>query len=102
MSEFNNVSVIRKVNIYFNGNVSSRMLHLGDGTLKKLGFMLFDDYMFNTADKEAIKMINADLDVLLPEAEQWQSIKTGEFFKLPANAKFTVKAKPPADYCCSA
>ncbi|MGZ8162663.1 MAG: pyrimidine/purine nucleoside phosphorylase [Methylobacter sp.] len=101
MSEFNNVSVIKKANVYFDGKVSSRTLRFADGSLKTLGFMLPGEYTFNTADKEVMEIIDGNLDVLLPGTEQWQSIKAGEFFNVPANAKFTVKIKTPTDYCCS-
>ncbi|MGZ8241433.1 MAG: pyrimidine/purine nucleoside phosphorylase [Methylobacter sp.] len=101
MSEFNNVSVIKKANVYFDGKVSSRTLRFADGSLKTLGFMLPGEYTFNTADEEVMEIIDGYLDVLLPGTEQWQSIKAGEFFNVPANAKFTVKIKTPTDYCCS-
>ncbi|MGZ8224167.1 MAG: pyrimidine/purine nucleoside phosphorylase, partial [Methylobacter sp.] len=97
----NNVSVIKKANVYFDGKVSSRTLRFADGSLKTLGFMLPGEYTFNTADKEVMEIIDGNLDVLLPGTEQWQSIKAGEFFNVPANAKFTVKIKTPTDYCCS-
>lgn len=101
MSEFNNVSVIKKANIYFGGHVSSRTLRFADGSLKTLGFMLPGEYTFNTADKELMEIIDGELDVLLPDTETWQSVKGGESFSVPANAKFTVKIKSPTDYCCS-
>jgi purine/pyrimidine-nucleoside phosphorylase len=101
MSEFTNVSVIKKANVYFGGNVSSRTLRFADGTTKTLGFMLPGEYTFNTADKEIMEIIDGDLDVLLPGKETWQTIKGGESFDVPANAKFTVLIKSPTDYCCS-
>ncbi len=101
MSEFNNVSVIKKANVYFGGNVSSRTLRFADGSLKTLGFMLPGEYTFNTADKELMEIIDGELDVLLPGTEIWQSVNGGESFDVPANARFTVKIKSPTDYCCS-
>ena len=101
MSEFNNVSVVKKANVYFGGNVSSRTIRFADGSLKTLGFMLPGEYTFNTADKELMEIIDGDLDVLLPGTDQWQSIKGGESFNVPANAAFTMKVKTPSDYCCS-
>jgi hypothetical protein len=100
MSEFNNVSVVKKANVYFGGNVSSRTIKFADGTLKTLGFMLAGEYTFNTADAELMEIIDGELDVLLPESE-WQAIKGGESFNVPANAKFTVKVTAPTDYICS-
>lgn len=101
MPEFNNVSVIKKANVYFGGNVSSRTLRFADGSLKTLGFMLPGEYTFNTADKELMEIIDGELDVLLPGTKTWQSIKGGESFDVPAHAEFTVKIKAPTDYCCS-
>jgi len=100
MSEFNNVSVIKKANVYFGGNVSSRTIKFTDGSTKTLGFMLPGEYTFNTADKELMEITAGDLDVLLPNSE-WQAIKGGESFDVPANAAFTVKIKTPTDYICS-
>jgi len=101
MSEFNNVSVVKKANVYFGGNVSSRTIRFADGSLKTLGFMLPGEYTFNTADKELMEIIDGDLDVLLPGTDLWQSIQGGESFDVPANAAFTMKVKTPSDYCCS-
>ena len=101
MSEFNNVTIIKKANVYFGGNVSSRSIRFADGSSKTLGFMLPGEYTFNTADKELMEIIEGDLDVLLPGTDQWQKIKTGESFNVPENAAFTVKINTATDYCCS-
>jgi len=101
MSEFNNVTIIKKANVYFDGNVSSRTVNFTDGSSKTLGFILPGEYTFNTADKELMEIIDGDLQVLLPEASDWQAVKGGESFHVPANAKFTVKVQSATDYCCS-
>ena len=101
MSEFNNVSIVKKANVYFGGNVSSRTIRFADGSFKTLGFMLQGEYTFNTADKELMEIIEGDLDVLLPGTDQWQKVGGGESFDVPANAAFTVKINAPTDYCCS-
>ncbi len=101
MSEFNNVTVVKKANVYFDGNVSSRTLRFADGSLKTLGFMLPGEYTFNTADKELMEILDGDLEVLLPDSDAWQSVKGGESFDVPANAQFTVRINTPTDYCCS-
>lgn len=100
MSEFQNVSIVKKANVYFGGNVSSRTVIFADGTKKTLGFMLAGEYTFNTAEPELMEIIDGELDVLLPESE-WQHIKGGESFNVPANAAFTMKVSAPTDYICS-
>jgi purine/pyrimidine-nucleoside phosphorylase len=101
MSEFNNVSIVKKANVYFGGNVSSRTIRFADGSLKTLGFMLPGEYTFNTADKELMEIIDGNLDVLLPGTDQWQKVSGGESFDVSANSAFTVKVNTPTDYCCS-
>ena len=101
MSEFTNVTVVKKANIYFDGNVSSRTVRFADGSEKTLGFMLPGEYQFNTADAELMEILSGELQVLLPESDDWQEIKGGESFQVPANASFTVDIKTATDSCCS-
>lgn len=101
MSEFHNVSVIKKANVYHNGDVTSRTVKFADGSIKTLGFMLPGEYTFTTTDKELMEIIDGELEVLLPGSEQWQKVKGGESFDIPANAQFQINIKNPTDYCCS-
>ena len=48
MSEFKNVTVIKKANVYFEGKVTSRTILFPDGSQKTLGIMLLGDYEFGT------------------------------------------------------
>ena len=101
MSEFANVTVVKKANVYFDGKVTSRSLIFADGAKKTLGIMLPGDYEFNTADKEIMEILAGELDVMLPGASDWQKIKGGESFEVPAHAKFALKVRSLTDYCCS-
>ncbi|HIJ79176.1 MAG: pyrimidine/purine nucleoside phosphorylase [Desulfobulbaceae bacterium] len=101
MSEFNNVTIVKKANVYFDGNVTSRTVLFADGTKKTLGVMLPGVYEFGTADKELMEILDGELEVLLPEAAGWKKVVGGESFEVPANAKFSLKIKKLTDYCCS-
>lgn len=101
MPEFNNVRVIKKANIYFDGKVTSRSIVFPDGSKKTLGIMLPGDYEFNTDAKELMEIISGDLDVSIPGENGWKTIKGGESFEVPANSKFGLKIKTITDYCCS-
>lgn len=101
MSEFKNVTVVKKANIYFDGRVTSRTVLFSDGSKKTLGVMLPGEYEFNTADKEIMEILSGNLDVLLPGENGWRTIKGGETFDVPANAKFSLKVRAITDYCCS-
>lgn len=101
MSDFNNVTVVKKANVYFGGKVSSRTLRFSDGSIKTLGYMLPGEYTFNTADAELMEILDGDLEVKLPGSSEWQLIRAGESFEVPANATFDVKISSGTDYCCS-
>ena len=101
MSEFTNVTVIKKANVYFEGKVVSRTVVFADGSKKTLGIMQPGDYEFNTGDKELMEIISGELDVALPGGAGVKAIKAGETFEVPANAKFRMVVKTLTDYCCS-
>ena len=101
MTEFKNVTVVKKANVYFNGNVTSRTVLFADGTKKTLGIMLPGDYEFGTDTKEVMEILAGELDILLPGTSVWKSVKGGESFDVPARAKFSLKVKTVTDYCCS-
>ena len=101
MSEFKNVTVTKKANVYFDGKVTSRSVLFSGGSKKTLGIMLPGEYEFNTADKEIMEIISGDLEVLIADAQGWKTIKGGEAFEVPAQSKFSLKVKSLTDYCCS-
>lgn len=101
MSEFNNVTVVREANVYFEGKVTSRTLVFADGTKKTLGIMLPGEYVFNTDKAEVMEILAGALDVLLPGKTEWQKVKGGESFNVAAKSKFSLKVQELADYCCS-
>ncbi|MBL4743853.1 MAG: pyrimidine/purine nucleoside phosphorylase [Cycloclasticus sp.] len=101
MSEFKNVTVVKKANVYFDGKVVSRTVNFEDGSMKTLGFMMPGDYDFNTAVAEVMEILDGQLDVLLPGSDEWVSIKGGESFDVPANSNFQLKIHKATDYCCS-
>lgn len=98
---FENVTVIKKANVYFDGKVTSRNVLFPDGTRKTLGFMLPGEYEFGTAAPELMEILAGEMDVLLPGSDAWQTISEGQSFHVPANSKFKLVLKVPVDYCCS-
>ncbi|MCX6037915.1 MAG: pyrimidine/purine nucleoside phosphorylase [Chloroflexi bacterium] len=99
--KFENVTILKKANIYFDGKVTSRNVLFADGTRKTLGFMLPGDYEFSTGAREVMELLNGGMDVLLPGRFGWQPFQAGESFDVPANSSFHLKLKGPVDYCCS-
>tara|TARA_B110000305_G_scaffold232527_1_gene287627 strand:+ start:188 stop:502 length:315 start_codon:yes stop_codon:yes gene_type:complete len=101
MTTFDNVSVVKAANVYFDGKVTSRTVIFSDGSKKTLGIMSQGEYEFGTELKEIMEIINGNIDVLLPGSQQWQSFHAGDSFEVPANASFNVKVLDLTDYCCS-
>ena len=100
MDYFENVSVTKKANVYFDGQVTRRTVSFQDGSKKTLGVMLPGEYEFNTDAKELMEITSGRMEVLLPGG-QWQSIKGGESFEVPGNSSFQLKVSEISDYCCS-
>jgi uncharacterized protein YaiE (UPF0345 family) len=100
MERFDNVTVVKAANVYFDGKVTSRTVLFPDGSKKTLGIMMPGDYEFGTAAAEVMEILAGELDVLLPGAE-WQRIVGGRQFSVPANATFSLRVHTLTDYCCS-
>lgn len=99
--QFENVTVVKKANIYFDGQVTSRTVLFADGTKKTLGIMLPGSYEFGTGKKEIMEILAGELRVLLPEATEWLSISGSGVFEVPAHSSFKLEVETPTDYCCS-
>jgi len=88
VSEFKNVTVIKKANVYLDGKVTSRTVRFPDRSKKMLGIMFPGEYEFSTADKEDMESQAGELEVLLPGSAGWNTVKEGDFFDVPAQFTF--------------
>lgn len=101
MSQFDQVSVVKQANVYFDGKVTSRTVLFADGTKKTLGIMLPGEYEFGTDAKEIMEILAGDLKVLLPGQSEWLHIQGEGEFTVPANSRFKLEITQVTDYCCS-
>lgn len=101
MSQFDNVTVVKKANVYFGGNVTSRTVVFQDGEKKTLGIMMPGEYEFGTDKKELMEILAGNLDVKLPGSNEWITISAGESFEVASSSKFQLVVKELTDYCCS-
>jgi len=100
--EFGNASIIKKANMYFDGQVTSRTVYESDGTRKTLGIMMPGSYTFGTDDAEHMEIIAGEVEVEIKGEEgNLEIIKGGEYFEVPANSSFDIKVNEPTDYCCT-
>lgn len=56
MSSFENVTITKEANVYFDGKVTSRTVEFTDGSKKTLGIMMPGDYEFSTDDNELMEI----------------------------------------------
>jgi uncharacterized protein YaiE (UPF0345 family) len=101
MSEFSNVSVVRKANIYFDGKVASHTVLFADGSKKTLGVMQAGEYEFSTGAAEIMEILSGELQWQIKGDSDWKQVVGGEAFNVPANSTFLMKVPAACDYCCS-
>jgi purine/pyrimidine-nucleoside phosphorylase len=101
MDNFENVSVVKRANVYFEGKVTSRTILFSNGEKKTLGIIMPGQYEFGTNEKEQMELLTGKLEVLLPGNEKWITVNPGQTFEIPAKSEFKVKAAELSDYCCS-
>ena len=101
MDQFQNVTMIKKANIYFEGKVTSRTIIFESGEKKTLGIMLPGEYTFSTAHEEVMEVLGGVMEVKLPGEAHFTAYKAGESFVVPSNSSFDLIIKEVSDYCCS-
>lgn len=103
MSEiFENVTIIKKANVYFGGQVTSRTVQFADGSKKTLGYMQAGDFEFGTEAPELMEVLGGSMKVKLAGSETWVNYVGGQSFNVEGHAKFALRvAEGGCDYCCT-
>lgn len=101
MTQFNNVSVVSKANVYFDGKCVSHSLTLADGTRKSVGVILPSALTFETGAAEIMECVAGSCRVKLKGDSEWKTCQTGESFQVPANSGFDIEVSgEPYHYIC--
>lgn len=101
MRQFENVTLIKKANVYFDGKVTSRSFFLPDGERKTLGIMALGEYHFGTSNKERMEILAGKVEVKLPGEESYTVYAEGDTFEVPADSSYDIIVREVCDYCCS-
>ena len=101
MSSFKNVELVKKANIYFDGNVTSRSFIDENGESKSLGIMMPGTYNFGTEQAELMEILEGEVEVKLAGENTWNTYTADTSFSVIANSSFDIKVKTISDYCCS-
>lgn len=100
MQQFDNVSVIRKANIYFDGKCVSHSVLMADGSRKTVGVIFPSSLTFNTGEPERVEINAGKCRVRLAGSEAWQSYGAGETFAVPGSSSFDIETLETLDYVC--
>lgn len=100
MSQFENVSVVKKANVYFDGKCVSHTVQFGDGTKKTVGVILPATLTFNTGVPEIMETVAGACRYRIKGGD-WQTCGEGGRFEVPGNSSFDIEvAGEPYHYVC--
>ncbi len=100
--QFDNVSVVCKANVYFDGGVISHTVLFPDGSKKTLGAIRQGTYKFDTGAPELMQIVGGACRVKLAGAADWTAYPTDTEFQVPGNSSFEIAVDSGlADYVCS-
>ena len=100
MSQFDQVSVIKRANVYFDGKCVSHTVLLPDGSRKSVGVIFPGQLTFNTGAPEIMEINAGSCRVRLPGSEDWQVFGAGQQFSVPGNSSFDIETLETLDYVC--
>ena len=100
MSQFDNVSVVKAANVYFDGKCVSHTVILADGTKKTVGVILPSSLTFNTGAPEIMEGVGGSCRVKLKGEGEWKTYGAGESFDVPGNSSFEIACDEPYHYVC--
>jgi uncharacterized protein YaiE (UPF0345 family) len=101
-TEFSDVTVHTKANVYFDGKVVSHTVLMPDGAKKTLGLIYPGSYHFGTGAPERMEIVAGACRVTLDGATAVKDYAAGTFFDVPGQSGFTIEvAGGICEYICS-
>lgn len=99
-TQFDNVSVVKKANIYFDGKCVSHTVLFADGTKKTIGIIFPSTLKFNTGAAEIMELNAGKCRIRLADVTEWNTYEGGQQFEVPANSSFDIETVETLDYVC--
>lgn len=88
-------------NEYFSGKVKSIGFSSSSTGRASVGVMVEGEYTFSTAEPEEMTVISGALNVLLPDATDWQVYEAVRCLMFPVTASFICKLPNPPLICAA-
>jgi uncharacterized protein YaiE (UPF0345 family) len=100
--KFENVSVGKKANVFFDGKCVSHSVFFPDGTRKTVGVVLPGSQLtFNVSTPELMEITFGECQVKIAGESTFKTYTAGSSFKVAANSSFEIHAKDELNYVCS-
>jgi len=100
MSQFDQVSVIKKANVFFDGKCISHTVLFVDGSKKSVGVIFPSTLTFNTAAAEVMEIMSGQCRVKVAGESNFREVKAGESFSIPSQSSFQIEVIELVDYVC--
>lgn len=100
MAQFDNVSVKKKANVYFDGKCVSHTVLFPNGTRATVGVIFPSMLTFNTGSPELMEINSGACKVRLNGESDWKTYGAGEKFTVPGNSSFDIEVTETLDYVC--
>ena len=100
MAQFDNVSVKKKANVYFDGKCVSHTVMLPNGTRSTIGVIFPSTLTFNTVAPELMEINSGSCKVRLQGETGWKTYGAGEKFTVLGNSSFDIEVTEMLDYVC--
>ena len=100
MSQFDQVSVVKKANIYFDGKCVSHTVLFADGSRKTIGVIFPSSLTFNTGAPERMELNSGKCRIRLRGESSWRDFHGGQSFSVPGNSSFDIETLETLDYIC--
>jgi hypothetical protein len=100
MSQFDNVSVVKQANVYFDGKCVSHTVLFPDGSRKTVGVIFPSTLSFRTAAPEVMELLGGRCRVRLAGETDWKTYGAGQSFGAPADSSFDIETLETLDYVC--
>ncbi|MGA3208578.1 MAG: pyrimidine/purine nucleoside phosphorylase [Syntrophales bacterium] len=99
---FDDVTVICKANIFFEGKVVSHTILFKDGSKKTIGLIQPGSFKFNTDAPEKMEITAGNCLVRRAGEKQWKIYSTGESFQVSGESWFEIVVDGNiVEYVCS-
>ena len=97
--QFNDVSVGKKANVFFDGKCVSHTVTLADGTRKSVGVILPSTLRFDLTTREVMEVVDGTAHVSI-NGEPEKTFPAGQSWTVDAGGYFIIRAVDPVHYVC--